>query len=579
MEGVSTFDSTKRSLLELLQDVSWGKMQLPDFQRRWIWDDEHVRSILASVSLSYPIGAVMLLETGNPNVRFKPLLIEGVELHKLREPEDLILDGQQRLTSLFQSLLLDQPVSTRDTRRKPILRWYYLKISEALDPNADLEDSIIGVPEDRVLKNFRGEPILDYSTPEKEYENGVFPFSKMFNSSDWRTGYQEYWDYDKERIRQFNAFERLIVKRFEQYQVPLIVLGKETPKEAVCQVFEKVNTGGVPLTVFELLTATYAADDFNLKLDWDSRSKRLKHHPVLDGLSSTDFLQAVTLLATFAPKEQDPNRAISCKRKDILRLNLDDYKKWSEAATRGFERAARFLYSQKIFAVRDLAYRTQTIPLAATLSALGDKADNDGVLSKLARWFWCGVFGELYGSATESRFARDLPEILHWVAGGSEPNTVSEAHFAPSRLFTLRTRNSAAYKGLHTLLLRDGAQDFARGETIDLQMYFEDNIDIHHIFPQRWCRENAIARERYDSIVNKTPLSARTNRKIGGKAPSVYLPQLQKESEISEERMNGILCSHVVESSALRADTTSTLSSRRANKLFLAESRKSWANP
>lgn len=543
-------------------------MQLPDFQRGWIWDDEHVRSLLASVSLSYPIGAVMLLETGNPNVRFKPLLLEGVKLDKPPEPEDLILDVQQRLTSLFQSLLLDQPVLTRDARKKPIHRWYYVKMAEALDPNADREEAIIGVPEERVLKDFRSRTLLDYSTSEKEYEHGVFPFSRMFDSSDWRTGYQEHWDYDKEKNKMFNTFEKHVIKRFEQYQVPLIMLGKETPKEAVCQVFEKVNTGGVPLTVFELLTATYAAEDFNLKEDWANRKTRLKQHGVLGALSSTDFLQAVTLLATYARKQQDPDRAISCKRKDMLRLDLGEYSEWAEPATRGFEEAVRFLFSQKTFAVRDLAYRTQMVPLSAILSALGEEADSDGVRTKLARWFWCGVFGELHGSSTETRFAKDLPEVLRWIAGGSEPDTVSEANFAPSRLFTLRSRNSAAYKGLHALLLRDGAQDFRTGEPIDVQMYFEDSIDIHHIFPQRWCQDNGIARERYDSIVNKTPLSAKTNRKIGRKPPSVYLPLLQNQFEISEDRMNEILRSHVVDAPSLRTDDFDTFFEARQQALL-----------
>src|SRR5687768_6516255 len=105
MEAITTFDSTKESLLDLLNSVQDGETQLPDFQRGWVWDDEHLRSLLASISVSFPIGAVMMLETGNPNVRFKPRLVEGLTLPVVPEPERLILDGQQRLTSLFQALL------------------------------------------------------------------------------------------------------------------------------------------------------------------------------------------------------------------------------------------------------------------------------------------------------------------------------------------------------------------------------------------------------------------------------------------------------------------------------------------
>jgi len=120
---MTTFDSTKESLLDLLQSIKQAKTQLPDFQRGWVWDDDHIRSLLASVSLSFPIGAVMMLQTGNPDVRFKPRLVEGLTLANPPEPERLILDGQQRLTSLFLALMSEFPVDTRDRRNNPIKRW------------------------------------------------------------------------------------------------------------------------------------------------------------------------------------------------------------------------------------------------------------------------------------------------------------------------------------------------------------------------------------------------------------------------------------------------------------------------
>lgn len=562
MSGVTTFDSTKESLLDLLRSIRDGKTQLPDFQRGWVWDDEHIRSLLASISLSYPIGAVMMLQTGNPDVRFKPRLVEGISMAHLPEPERLILDGQQRLTSLFQSLFLGQAVTTRDARGNQIKRWYYLDIHKALSPNGDRDEAIVALPEDRIIRNFRGEGVADYSTSAKEYEAGLFPFTQIFDCSDWRAGYSEFWDYDREKIKRFDAFEKEIIKRFEQYQVPLILLRKETPKEAVCQVFEKVNTGGVSLTVFELLTATYAADDFSLRDDWAVLEKRLKKHWVLGSIQSDDFLQAVTLLTTRARRQQSvdsgtpPENApgISCKRKDILRLSLDDYRTWADVVTQGFERAARFLYGQKIFSARDLPYRTQVTPLAAIFAVLGDKAESAGVSTKLARWYWSGVLGELYGGAIETRFAKDVPEVLDWINGKDEPSTVLDANFAPIRLLTLRTRNSAAYKGIHALLMRDGCQDFRTGDSIDVQMYFDDRIDVHHIFPQDWCKRNGIDARRCDSIVNKTPLAARTNRMISNNAPSNYLLRIQRSAGIDEACMDQILESHLIDPLALRLD-------------------------
>ena len=136
VESMTTFDSTKESLLDLLQSIKQAKTQLPDFQRGWVWDNDHIRSLLASISLSFPIGAVMMLQTGNPDVRFKPRLVEGLILANSPEPERLILDAQQRLTSLFLALLSGLPVSTRDRRDNPIRRWYYLDIAKALGVNS-----------------------------------------------------------------------------------------------------------------------------------------------------------------------------------------------------------------------------------------------------------------------------------------------------------------------------------------------------------------------------------------------------------------------------------------------------------
>ena len=562
MDSLTTFDSTKEGLLALLSSIKEGKTQLPDFQRGWVWDDEHVRSLLASISLSYPIGAVMMLQTGNSDVRFKPRLVEGVTLANLPEPDRLILDGQQRLTSLYQAIFSGNHVTTRDARGNPIKRWYYLDIAEALDSNADREEATVGLPEDRIVRNFRGDPIADYSTSEKEYEKELFPLTQIFDCSDWRSGHNEFWDYDKEKVKLFDQFDRRVIKRFEQYLLPVIVLNKETPKEAVCQVFEKVNTGGVSLTVFELLTATYAADNYLLRHDWAVRERRLRQNKVLGNIQSDDFLQAVTLLATQAHRlqavaggtELEKAPGISCKRKDILRLTLANYQTWAEAATKGFELAARLMQAQKIFAARDLPYRTQLTPLAAILAVLGDRAEHDGVRAKLARWYWCGVFGELYGGAIETRFAKDLPEVLAWIDGGPEPDTIIDANFTPARFLSLRTRNSAAYKGLYALLLRDGGLDFRTGEPIDVQMYFDDKIDIHHIFPQDWCKKNGIDPRRCDSVVNKTAISAKTNRIIGGNPPNTYLARLQRSAGISEERMDEILRSHVIDHALLRTD-------------------------
>lgn len=245
---MSTFSSDQITLPNVLSDIVSGKIQLPDFQRGWIWDDEHVQSLLTSIARSFPIGAVMLLETGG-DMRFQVRPIEHVSFNSaVPEAESLILDGQQRLTTLTQVLKLTEPVKTRNAKGKAIERYYYFDMNLALEGSDRIEDSIIAVDSDRKIKsNFGREVDLDLSTRALECKNFCFPCTEIIDSDDWEESLDEF---SPERSADFRRFRKQVIRPFRDYQIPIIKLKKETTKEAVCLVFEKVNTGGVPLSVF-----------------------------------------------------------------------------------------------------------------------------------------------------------------------------------------------------------------------------------------------------------------------------------------------------------------------------------------
>lgn len=563
---MESFDSTKSSLYEILKAVKTGKIQLPDFQRGWVWDDNRIKGILASIAKSFPIGAIMLLETGNESVKFKSKAVEGVFLSNGTKPEMLILDGQQRITSLYQAIISNNVVATRNEKGYELKRWYYIDMVKAMDESLDLEESIISINENKQLTaNIGRDIVLDLSKQEYEFDKLMYPVCLVDECDDWYMKYQEYYDYNREKIIFWNAFKNKVLKSFDNYMLPVIVMKKENPKEAVCQVFEKVNTGGVSLTVFELLTATFASDEFDLKEDWIQIKNQLREHKVLSNVSNTDLIQAITLISTYYKKQLavksgksgDDVPAVSCKRKEMLNLTLTDYLKFKEAIVNGFIKASKILVENHLYSARDLPYNTQLIPLSAILTVLGDTIDNIGNKRKLMQWFWCGVFGELYGSANETRYALDLPQVTDWILNsGPQPKTIYDAHFAPGRLHTLRSRNSAAYKGVYALLMDDGTKDWLSASTIDLLTYHSESIDIHHIFPVAWCEkpENNIPRNDFDCIINKTPLSGRTNRIISGDAPSKYLGRIQKHAGVGDEEFIAILKSHVLEPFYMQTD-------------------------
>lgn len=565
----NTFETEEPLLEDLLRQIELGHIQLPDFQRGWVWDDEHIRALIVSITLGYPIGALMSMETGG-DARFAPRPFEGVETQTT--PELLLLDGQQRMTSLFLALKSSKPVPTSDGKGHSISRYYYLNMEKCLDPNTPREEAVLSLRDTKkTLSNFGRTIDLDLSTPEKEYEQKCFPINIIFNREAfrvWRKNYRKFYDDDALLMDLYDQFEEEIISPLGKYKIPVIKLHKETPKEAICQVFEHVNTGGVPLNVFELLTATYAADDFRLRSDWNAR-KALLHETdkTLTGVEGTDFLAAVTLLASFW-RSRKSGTAVGCKRTDILALPLEDYKTYSNILMDGMKKAARFLHSNMVFTMRDLPYQTQLIPLSAICACLGKRFDEPSIRCKLARWYWCGVFGELYGSANETRYALDIQNFMDWIDGGSEPVTIRDASFTPTRMLSMQTRNSAAYKGLMALMIDEGCKDFITGDSIRQNTHFEELIDIHHIFPADWCKKQGLPYSTWNSIVNKTPLSSTTNRIIGGNAPSVYLDRLERNHHVSHAALNNCLSSHLIDPELLRHDDFTQFIRDRAGKLL-----------
>jgi hypothetical protein len=580
------FDTTKEDLKAILRDVDEGTLQLPDFQRDYVWNEEDVRSLIASIAKGFPVGALLTLESGGP-VAFKPRLLAGVP-EKDVMPEELLLDGQQRMTSLYQTLFSQEPVKTRTPKGKEIERFYYFDIKEAVNEGADFEEVIVGVPRDKKLRvDFGRTVILDLSTEDQEFELDMFPLNRVFNNRKWFYAWRDHW---KPRGRDVSepeqAFYQSVLERIDDYKMPIIRLDRSNSREAICLVFEKVNVGGKKLDAFELVTAIYAASTFDLREDWNGnqqgmlgRRQRMIGFPnrrdVLTQIANTDFLQACTLLHTMAiRREREHGGAqgkelpqVSCKREALLGLPLGAYAEYADNVEGGFIQAGAFLNERKIIWNKDIPYPPQLVGLAAVFASLGHRAETTSAKEKLATWFWAGTLGELYGSSTDSRLARDVPELIAWISGGGpQPRSIDEALFQRDRLLTLRSRLAAAYKGIHALLMGggpaepgddarpSGCLDFCTRRPAEVMTFLNDQIDIHHVFPQAWCIKQGIEPARFNSIINKTPLSKWSNIRIGGDAPSVYLKRIEEKDEISADKLDAILRTHLIEPQHLRND-------------------------
>ena len=484
--------SLDTELRRLLDDVNTGKIQLPEFQRSWTWYDNRIRGILASLSQGYPMGVIMRLQYGNESIKFKYRTIEGVKAAGVT-PDFLVLDGQQRLTSMFRATFSPDPVTTKTDKKKEIQRYYYLDMKACLDDSADRLDAVVSVPSDRKIKaNFDRDVVLDLSSRDLEYQHEMFPLNIIFDSNareDWADGYKDFHSNTPECKNKYKQFRSDVLDTITGYKLPVITLDKTTPREAVCKVFENVNTGGVALTVFELVTASFATSEFDLRKDWEVCREIIwgKHEPlstdVMYGVDETAILTAVTLYTTYlAPT------ATTCKKKDVLALTFEDYQANKGSLLEGYKLARKFLFSQYVFRRRDLPYTTQLIPLAAICAVIGKSVfDQPRTRDILAQWFWCGIMGEMYGGANETRYANDIEDVVAAINGQSSQNrTVNAAFFSSTRLLSLQTRLSAAYKGIMALMYRESCRDFCKGTTMDIVKSMDEAPDIHHIFPEAY---------------------------------------------------------------------------------------------
>ncbi len=291
-----------------------------------------------------------------------------------------------------------------------------------------------------------------------------------------------------------DGIEEQWIKTIDDYHFPVVTLSDKTEPDALCTIFETLNRTGVKLSVFELLTARFWPQNINLRALWD---KALADHPVIADFEVDPYyvLQGISLASRKAP---------SCKRSDVLNLAASDITEWWDKVVLGLATGLEILRDDcKVMLPKWLPYQTMLPPLAAVLARAGSPktAEAGAQREKLKRWFWCAVFGQVYESAPNSKSAKDVVEILPWLAGGDLPESVASFRFDPRALRDVTPRQRSIYRGAICLILGGGARDFHTQAVITGKLMAEEGIDDHHVFPAAYlraprCRAGAHARLR-----------------------------------------------------------------------------------
>lgn len=514
----------KRKVVGLVEQAYEGKICLPNFQRDFVWTREEVADLVRSIIRGYFIGSLLLLRCDPSNPPFAPIFLRGARSKFYEpQPELLVLDGQQRLSSLIYALTAPN-LSLKDSNQQ---RWFFVNLDLLLS-EPDSDDIIF----DRMRRDLRG---LNLS--ETQYEQRVLPCTALLTQQRffaWRDGFEDWLRLNTpDSLAQYRSEWRDgwtgAVTAFQTFEVSLVELPRvvESDSESigrVCAIFEKLNSTGVDLSVYDLLTARLYRPGIRLHDLWADSCKTHSRLRVWSKGKADEHKFGVLILRTLALL-----RGLDPKPRILINLSPEDFEDdWRRAAA-AIERALELmtLVGPDGFGVFDEKWLPGfgLVPILAALRAeidgrrLGEKERAD-----LRRWYWCNVFMERYSSAVESKSRKDYLEMTrHWFEGKPEPEVFREAqNWIGTPGFRIRgsaSYASAVYSGVFCLLALHNARDWRRGEDIRLQ-----ELQDHHIIPQAYLKRHDVTkRVDVNTIANRTLISDETNGRIKDKAPADYL--------------------------------------------------------
>jgi len=500
-------DTNPRALKELLGEIHSRTAVLPDFQRDFVWEPNATQELIESIANDYPAGS--LLRVRDPHGFFACREFEGAPPLNGHKHTFLVLDGQQRLTSLYQAFY-----GVGEHK-------YYLDLRKLLAGN-DFDEAMFY--ERATTKKVKRYDTFDYQAKEL-----ILPLSVLKGGAG---GFLE-WLFSvtnplppSERLAMQDGLRQINekwIKTIDDYHFPVVTLSDTTEAPALCTIFETLNRTGVKLSVFELLTARFWPQNINLRALWDEAREK---HKLIEEFEVDPYyvLQAIALGVG--------NRAPTCKRSDVLSLSVADIESGWKPAVLGLAKALEILRDDGgVVLPKWLPYQTMLIPLSAILARVGmPNSPIAGVhREKVKRWFWCAVFGQAYENAPNSQSAKDFTELVKWLQDGPEPDAVSTFRFDPNALRDVTPRQRSIYRGTLCLILGNDARDFHSQAVITGKLIEDVGIDDHHVFPSDFLEKKKgvkSARQR-DCVLNRTLIDRTTNQMISNRAPSDYMKEIR----------------------------------------------------
>jgi hypothetical protein len=524
MHDKETPKANPENLLKIVQEAYEAKVVVPEFQRSFVWDRNDIQELLTSILQGYFVGTFLMLDTPSSKPMFPFRTIEGLEcVNSNAHPGQynmvrLVLDGQQRITSMFYALY---------SPNIP-LRWtkyphkFYLLLEAAL--NGNLEEAVVGVSvQDRrrmsefeeLLKTYRALPFT------------VFRESSTFYR--WLYNEQQVWGEEARR-----TIEQLFL-RIQNFMIPVVSLSPDAGMDNIVNIFERINRTGVSLSLFDLAVARLYPKGIRLRNLWDAFKN--KHKAFADIISPEFLLKVITIL-----EGKEPRKGNLLKMLD--ELDAEKFKvRWNEAGDAVCEACKRIEKEYGAYDKAWIPYTTTIVPLAVLLHRLKEMQAGEEAYRKVDRWYWASIFTQRYDSGVDTKSYQDVRDVISWITQGTEPDWLRRAT-AEAVDLSIAERRSAVYKGVMCLILRKGARDFLTGQHANLNTCQDD-----HIFPRGVYNENYPV----DIVLNRTLISRETNNKKRDRHPSEFLKECLSGHNHDETRLLDTLQTHFITRDAYEA--------------------------
>lgn len=492
---------------DLINEIQKGIIKIPKFQRDFVWTIDKTAKLLDSILKGYPIGTFILWQTderindiknvGNLNIPDTP---DGVKVQ-------YVLDGQQRITSLFAAYL---GAHIQKVGEKKITDYGSIVVNLDVDINENDEQVI---------------------TEEPANDNYI-SLSDVLNFMDRMTDIKE--RFSDEDFKKIHSYSRA----FDTYDFSTVILRKEDIDSAI-EVFTRINTGGQTLTLFEIMSAkTYdEQQQFDMQVKWDGFIKELKEIKY-EGVSSSVVLSLLALLLS---------RTKECKRKTILALNKQSIiDSWDGVISALKDSVDYFRTTYRIPVSQLLPYDSLLVPFAYFFFKNRDKP-SAAQRKYLEEFFWRISLSSRYSSSTESKLAQDIKRI-DLILADKRPDYSDIKVYLDSPQALIDTNFSAGNsycKAILCLLAYQEPKDFQDNGKVILDnswLKVASSKNYHHFFPKAYLKNKTALNS--NSLVNITFVSDHLNkRKIGAKAPSQYISDFQDENS----QLNKALQTHFID--------------------------------